>query len=108
VAFLAPESLSHLRAGQRMFLTWGSTGERFNRPIFAIEPKILSPGAARERFAIDAATARAITGPAAVAMARWEPIPARLAAPAYAGTICHVDIEVGSRRVLSLLSRTGR
>jgi hypothetical protein len=108
VAFLPPESLSHLRVGQRMFLTWSGTGERFSRPVFTIEPKILSPGAARKRFALDAATARAITGPAAVAMARWESIPASPAAPAYAGSICRVDIEVGSCRVVSLLPRPGR
>jgi hypothetical protein len=59
-------------------------------------------------FAINAGAASGLAQPSAVAIARFEPAPASLPAAAYAGSVYHVEVEVGSRRVISFLPLIGR
>lgn len=106
VVFLPPEQ--HLQAGQNLFLQFDAAGERLSRAIVAVEPEISSPDAARRRFALESGAALAITQPAAVAIARFEPTSTDLPARAYMGSVYRVDVEVGSRRVISLLPLVGQ
>ncbi len=103
VAFFPPENRSRLEVGQRLFLQFPPNGERLRRSIIAIEPEIYSPVAAQRRFALEPSAVLAVAHPAAVALARLEPVPAGVPAPGYVGSIGRVDIEVGSRRIVSLL-----
>jgi len=108
IAFLPPENLSRLRVGQKVFLGIDKAGNRLSIPIVAVEPEISSPSLARERFALNPGAAQAITQPSAIAVAPFEPSLTSLPASAYVGSIYHVDVEVGSRRVASLLPLVGR
>ncbi len=103
MAFLPPEYRSHLEVGQQLFLHFSPTGERLRRSIIAVEPEIYSPVAAQRRFGLAPGAALAVAHPAAVALAQLEPLPAGAPASAYLGSIGRVDVEVGSRRIISLL-----
>jgi hypothetical protein len=106
VAFLPAESLSRLRAGQPMFVEAGGAGQRLRLRVAAVEPEVLSPDAARARFA--STPTGALVGPSAVAVARFEGARATLPASAYAGSVARVEVEVGSRQVITLLPLVGR
>jgi len=106
IAFLPPDNLSRLRVGQTMFLN--TARERLNISIISVEPDIISPDDAQRRFALSGGTAEAITRPAAVAVAPLEPTPSSLPISTYRGCVYSVDIEVGSRRVISLLPLIGQ
>lgn len=106
VAFLPAESLSRLHAGQPMFVEAGGAGPRLRLRVAAVEPEVLSPDAARARFA--AAPTTALVGPSAVAVARLEGARAALPARAYGGSVTRVEVEVGSRQVITLLPLVGR
>lgn len=103
VAFLPPESRSRLEVGQRLFLQLSPNGERLRRSIIAVEPEIYSPVAAQRRFGLAPGAALTVAHPAAVALAPLEPLPAGAPASAQLGSIGRVDVEVGSRRIISLL-----
>lgn len=105
VAFFPP---GHLQAGQNLLVQFSATGERSSREIVAVEPEISSPDAARRKFALEDDAALAITQPAIVAVARFQPTPLRLPARAYVGSTYRVDVEVGSRRLISLLPLIGQ
>ena len=108
VAFVPPEHLWRLRAGQTLFLQFDGGGKRIGRSIIAVEPEISSPDGAQSRFALNAGTAPAITQPSAVAIARLAPLSAGLPAAAYVGSVYRAEIEIGSRRVISLLPLIGQ
>ena len=107
VAFLPQETLSHLRAGQSMFIEAREMRERIRLTVDGVEPEINSPATARVRFALGAASG-AVTRPSAVALGRLEGEAAGLPAALYAGGVYRVEVEVGSRRVISLLPGLGR
>jgi hypothetical protein len=73
VAFLPAHSRSHLRVGQSLHLSSADgAGPAFNEPIVSIRPEVVSPEIARRRYGLEPGVAQAITGPAAVAIARCE------------------------------------
>lgn len=103
VAFVPLESMSRVRGGQKLFVQWDAEGGRFSQLVSFVAPHIISPDAAHRQFALNATAALAITRPSAVAVARLEMIPAGPPAAAYVGGVYQVDIEVGARRLISLL-----
>ncbi len=103
VAFVPPEKLAYLRLGQPIFLKLGTSGEHSKGMIIAVEPGIRSPNAAQNEFALGAGAALAITQPVAVAIARVKLPVTSLPPSTYIGSVYPADIEVGSRRVISLL-----
>jgi hypothetical protein len=105
VAFLPSGYLPRLRPGQSLFvqLDQSQPGGRVKRPIHEVEPNLCSPETAQKRFASGLAAAGAITRPAAVVIARWEPGIGGLPGAAYLGSVLPVEVKVGSRRMLSLL-----
>jgi len=108
VAFVPPENLSRLRVGQTLFLQFDGAGRRIGRSIISVEPEISSAEMAQRRFALGAGAAPAIIRPSAVAIARLEPLSTGLPAAAYVGSVYRAEIEVGARRVISLLPPIGR
>lgn len=106
--FLPPENRSQLQVGQSFFLRLTPAGEPYEGTIFAIEHEIIGPAAAQQKFGLGAGAAQAITGPAAVALARLPDIPAGASPEAYLGSVYRADVQLGSRRALSLLPLVGR
>jgi hypothetical protein len=107
VAFVPPEHLRRLRVGQMLLLEIGGVGKRSGRSIIAVEPEIIGPDMAQRRFALNAGATPAITQPSAIAIARLDPLITGLPAAAYVGSIYRAEIEVGSRRAISLLPLIG-
>lgn len=108
IAFLPPEYLPRLRAGQSLFLQLERAGGRLGSPVVAVAPEVVSPEAARKLFATNIGDKLDLTQPSAVAIARFEPSHSGLPAAAYLGSVYHVEVEVGSRRVISFLPLIGR
>jgi hypothetical protein len=108
VVFLPPQYRSQLQAGQKLFLSLDRAGKRLERMITAVEPEISSPDLVQRRFGLSAGAAEAITRPSAIAFARLEPMPASLPAATYAGSVYRAEVEVGSRRAISLLPLIGQ
>ena len=106
VAFLPPEQLTHLHSGQTLFLHL-TEQERVSRSIVAVEPEIMSPAAAQKAFALTDGAAMVIRQPSAVVQVPLQPLPNDWAASVYAGSVYQVEVEVGSRRVVSLLPVVG-
>lgn len=100
--FLPPESLPRLHAGQAVFLQGNTTTDRPIYPIIAVEPQVISPADARKRFALDTSIALGITQPAALAIAQLPSFPDGRPASAYLGSMYRVEVEVGSRQLISL------
>ncbi|GAC1637362.1 MAG: hypothetical protein NVS4B9_30470 [Ktedonobacteraceae bacterium] len=93
VIVLPASEVAHMRIGLPAQIQVGSTGPRLNRAVDAVSTTILSPSQVRQLYGIE------MTDPAQVVSFRLGPgISRRL----YAGSPIHVQIQVGSRRLLSL------
>jgi hypothetical protein len=108
VAFVPAQNLSPLRVGHALLYQAPTGRERRRAPIVWVEPQVMSPAEARRRFALGEGAAAAITEPAVVAVARLEPVTGGPPLSAYVGSVYRVEIEVGSRRPISLLPIVGR
>ena len=98
--FLAATSASQVRAGLPVQVQIGSTGPALASEIDQVEPGILSPSAVRTRYALASSVSQMLTDPVVVVSIRLGPdIPVQL----YAGSMVSAQLQVGSRRVLSLL-----
>lgn len=97
VIFFSPDVLPQLRPGQSIQLQTGSTGPTWVQTITAVEPALLSPSEARERYHLDAALSLLITQPSAIIEATFP------AQPLDQGSIVHGRVQVGSQRLLALL-----
>jgi hypothetical protein len=108
VAFVPPEHLQRLRVGQILRLHFDERSKRLGTPIIAVEPGVSSPEVARRRFGLGDGAALAITQPSAIVLARLQPPSSDLPAAVYVGSVYHTQIEVDSRRVISLLPLIGQ
>ncbi len=104
VALLPPESLSSLHVGQKLFVNLGGKSERVSGSITSVEPGINSPEEVRKRFSLSGTTALAVTKPVAVAIAHVGRHSSGLPGSSYDGSIYQIDVELGSRRLISLLA----
>ncbi len=104
VALLPHDILSSLHVGQKLFVNLGGKSERLSGSIIAVEPEVNSPEEVRKRFSLSRETALAATKPLAVAIAQVGRHSSDLSASSYDGSIYHVDVEIGSRRLISLLA----
>jgi hypothetical protein len=107
LSLLPPESLKQLGLEQRVLVRGRDAKTQLVARIIRIEPQVLSPDAIRRRFGLSGALAGAVDSPAAVAVARIEAGPAGLDPALYAGSQSRIDVEIGSRRVLSVLPGLG-
>lgn len=104
---LPPETLSSLYAGQPLFIQL-TEGTRLQRAIVAVYQEVNSPQMIRERLEVPAELAATIKQPATVAFTDLAPLPSDLPTSAYAGSVYRVEVQVGSRRVVSLLPFIGQ
>jgi hypothetical protein len=108
VAFLPQESLSRLHAGQRLFLKTGASNDRRALSVRAVDETIYSPDAAQARFRLSGGAAATLRAPTAAVRAELPLDAQALPASQYRGTVYQADVEVGSRRIISLLPVAGR
>ncbi len=98
--FLPAASVPKLRTGLPIQVRIGSTGPALTSKIDQVEPGILSPSAARTRYALPSNVSETLIEPVVVVSARLGPdVPYQM----YAGSVVSAQVQVGSRRVLSLL-----
>jgi hypothetical protein len=98
--FLPAESAGKLRVGLPVQLYIGSTGPSFTSRIEQVEPGVISPSEVRKRYGLDSSVSQIFTEPSVVAVVKLIPT---ISAHMYAGSIVNAQVQVGSRRVLSLL-----
>jgi hypothetical protein len=98
--FFPASSASQVQAGLPVQVQIGSTGPALTTKIDQVEPGILSPSAARTRYALDSSVSQLLTQPVIAVEARLGP---PITAQMYAGSVVSAQVQVGSRRVLSLL-----
>jgi len=108
VALFPPNRLPQLKVGEAISLTSNTDEGRVRQPITAVMSDVLSPTAVIQRFDLSMGVAAHIKQPAAVAMARFRPPTSALDASTYLGSVYQAEVEVGSRRVISLLPVIGQ
>ena len=103
IAFLPPEQ--RLQVGQTLWLNVDVDGEemRLSEEIVALLPEIYSPDDTRKRFQLENNHALIINQPTMVAIARFNISSLDSHASTYNGSVYSVNIEIDSRRVVSLL-----
>lgn len=94
----------HLTTGTPVLLHIGSQKQSFNATIDAVEPGVLSPSDAQQRYKLASGVASLITEPSIVVSIK---LGTALQAQTYNGSTVNAQIQVGSRRVLSLLPGLG-
>lgn len=104
ILLLPPASLGQLRPAQRVLVRADTASPVLVGRIASVAPVVLSPHAIRARFALSGALAGFVKMPAAVAVAQVETEAGGLPVDILAGSRFPIDVEVGSRRVLSLLT----
>jgi hypothetical protein len=102
VALIPAQQRSSLRLGQTLILSDDASGEQLRLPIVALEPDPILAEAAQERFGLKGEAIPAFRQAAIVTIARLEQVPAA-SAHSY-----RADVEIGSRRILSLIPLIGR
>jgi hypothetical protein len=104
VVLLPPESFEKLRVGQNVLVHWSPPDEPAGTRLTHVEPGIHSPAEMRDRFGLSCET---VNRAAIVALADPQGVvPATQEFPweAHLGTTVSVDVEIGSRPALSLLT----
>lgn len=97
--FLPQAYASQIHVGLTVRTQVDADGPEILSKIERVEPGIISPAAARQRYGLDHTEEQIIVQPSVVILAK----PAKdLTSPVYAGSLVHAQIQVGSRRVLSL------
>jgi hypothetical protein len=97
--FLPATSAPKLRAGLPVQVQMSSTGLTLTSTIDKVEPGILSPSAARARYALARSVSQNLTEPVVAVSVRLAP---GVSYQAYVGSVVSAQVQVGSRRVLSL------
>ena len=97
-----------VRVGQRVFWSFTKTGPRVTRTVIDVEPLVRSPDSLQASLGLQGQATASITGPSVIAIVDLRPLPDDLPASAYAGSVYHADVEVGTKRVISLLPFVGR
>lgn len=105
VIFLPETSSLHPRAGLPILMQIGTAGPQLSSTIAAVEPGVMSPEQARKQYALNGNLALLITEPSIAVTVKLGPdIPVQT----YAGSIVRAQVQVGTRRVLSLLPFVGQ
>lgn len=100
IVFLPPEQSARIRVGQRVEIQIGSVDMHLQSTIAQVEPGIISPDAARQRFGLSGTGALPVTQPSVVAIVKLGTV---LPDTAYAGSLLTARVETGSQRLLALL-----
>jgi len=104
VLFFPASQFSVLHAGQSVHLTANATGLNEQQRIFAVEPDLLSPAEASQRYDLTGALALLVQQPSVAVIVDLNPtLPLSL----YQGTLIQAQLQVGSQRLLNLLPLIG-
>jgi hypothetical protein len=103
LVLLPPEALPTLDEGKSILIQVNATSKPLKREIVAFEKDASKVHSILEEFALDNHPAVAKAQPAAVAIAQLEDMPGNVPVNDYIGTIFRADIQIGSRRIASLL-----
>ncbi len=106
LVFSAPQNLSLLKVGQKVFIKTTEGTEQMRGSLFAVEPQVLSVQAVRDRYEVDIASQ--VQGATAVAMARFEKLPEDPLLSNYPSGHYPVKIEVGTNRAVTFFPIVGR
>lgn len=97
-----------VRVGQRVFWSFTKTGPRVSRTVIEVEPLVRSPASLQAWPGLQGQATASITEPSVIAIVDLGPVADDLPASAYAGSVYHAEVEVGTKRVISLLPVVGR
>jgi hypothetical protein len=98
LVFLPSDHLLPLRLGLPIQVQVGAMGPHLTATIMKVEPGIISPYTARLRYALDGTESQVITQPSIVVIVG---LGSMISARIYAGSFVRVQVQVGSRRILS-------
>lgn len=105
IIFLASDQLHSIRPGQPVQLQLIGTSTYFNKQtITSIEPTLLSPEDARQRYHLDGTLSLIVTQPAVVVTVALD---SRIQTSVYKGSILHATVQVGTQRMLALFPGIG-
>jgi hypothetical protein len=102
--FFPPRYIHELRAGQRLLLQPAQPGQHLEGKIVSVKPRVLRPDTARRQLGLRGAAARSVSRSVAVAIASTGPLPATMAASGRSSYVYRTRVEVGSRKVTTLLA----
>lgn len=97
-----------VRVGQRVFWSFNKTQPRVSRTIIHVEPLVRSPDSLRATLGLGQQVTASITEPSVIAIVNFGPVPDALEPSAYLGSVYHAEVEVGTKRVISLLPFVNR
>jgi hypothetical protein len=103
LVLLPPEAQPVLDEGKTVLIQVNATSKPLKREIVAFEKNASKVNRTLEEFALENHPAVAKAQPAAVAIVRLEDMPGNVVTNDYIGTIFRADMQVGSRRIASLL-----
>lgn len=98
--FLPATYAGQIRSKLPVRVQIGSEGPELSSTVEHVEPGIISPTEARKRYLLDSDTAQILTQPSIALTVMPE---TALPAHGYAGSLVSAQVQIGSRRVLSLL-----
>ena len=108
VLFLSPDHFSQLEVNQTVFFRLNRVDPLVSRQISDIETRIVSANDLRSRFALSGDVATKVNEPAVVAFIPLGSLPGGREASSYLGTTYEAQVEIGRRRLVSLLPLVGR
>jgi hypothetical protein len=103
LTLLPPEAQPALDKGRTILIQVNASSKPLEREIVAFEKDASKVNHILEEFGLENHPAVAKAQPGAVAIVRLENMPGNMATNDYIGTIFRADMQVGSRRVASLL-----
>jgi hypothetical protein len=104
---LNKESLTMPLIGRKVFFKLSSETGYIGSSITAVESKSLSAEALQQRFNFKAEAASKITDDSLVALINMQSIPKRVNLSTYVGSLKEARVEIGSRRVISVIPCIG-
>jgi hypothetical protein len=105
VVFLPATTSLKVTAGQPIQVQVGSSGPQLSGTIATVKPGVLSPSQARQQYGLNGSLAQVITQPSVAVTVQLGP---GFSTQTYAGSIVNAQVQVGTRRVLSLLPWIGQ
>ena len=105
VVFLPATTSLKVTAGQPIQVQVGSSGPHLSTTIATVKPGVLSPSQARQQYRLNGSLAQVITQPSVAVTVQLGP---GFSTQTYAGSIVNAQVQVGTRRVLSLLPWIGQ
>ncbi len=104
VILLTPAQRSLLHSNLPVTIRLITSGVTMHQSLTFVESRMLGPDAIRDRYHLQGNQTQLLSGPQIIALVR---LGASQEAPELVGSVCQADVQVGSRRVLSLIPLLG-